>query len=278
MLSRVRVIAKPLLRRWPMLYNKAKRAYGYLAFKLGIPHDPEFAFFRNLRGVPGLIVDVGANTGQSARSLRIFHRSAEILSFEPNQLLEPELKFTQRLLGPNYHYQMCGLGLQSDSATLYVPMAGKTPQTPWATADRQALEQNRQVIEEELGVPFTIAEVQINIRRFDDLGLRPLAIKIDVEGFELDVLRGMRETLSRDEPLLMIECNPSADAVAILLEELNYATFAYDAQHNTLTETDDFSQVTNYFALAPSFVERLRRLGVPRIITRSPVAYEPQTV
>ena len=56
------------------------------------------------------------------------------------------------------------------------------------------------------------------MQRFDDLGLHPLVIKIDVEGLELDVLQGMEGTLAEDEPLLLIEQNSSSASVAAWLE------------------------------------------------------------
>jgi FkbM family methyltransferase len=253
--SRLHRAAKATLGRWPRLYRWTKRLYGYLTFRLGIPHDQDFAFFANLG--EGLLVDIGANTGQSARSVRVFNRQLRIVSFEPNRLLEPELRFTRRLLGPGFEYRMLGLGDRDQTLTLYVPMAGRTPLSPWATADRPTLERNRKLIEAESGGPVSVAEVPVEVRRFDELGLHPLAVKIDVEGFELAVLRGMRETLERDEPILMLENNSSAEAAAACLRGLGYRTFAYDVDRNALIETGDLCGTANYFACTTAVIERL---------------------
>jgi FkbM family methyltransferase len=269
MLTPPKTFIKSTLRRWPAAYAMAKRIYGSAAYCLRIPHDPDFAFFRNLRGVKGLFVDVGANAGQSACSLRIFNRTLDILSFEPNQLLEPDLRFTRRLLGSSYRYAMHGLGSRLHESTLYVPMAGRTPHTPWATADRESLERCRPMIERELGASFTIAAVPMEVKRFDDLGLRPVAIKIDVEGCELDVLRGMPDTLERDEPILMIENNSSAPAVVALLQGQGYQVFTYDPRRNTLRQTDKVNGVTNYFACSPSTIARFGANGAPRVVLES---------
>lgn len=48
----------------------------------------------------------------------------------------------------------------------------------------------------------TVAVVNI-----DSLGLNPDFIKIDVEGYEFDVLRGARDTLEQYRPVLMVEEN-----------------------------------------------------------------------
>lgn len=266
MLNHIRQWAKLTLRRWPLLYSAGKHFYGWLTYRLRIPHDPDFAFFRNFGKRDGLVVDVGANTGQSARSIRIFNRKLSILSFEPNRLLESELRATRRLLGPGFEYHMVGLGRREQTLTLYCPVAGETPLTPWATADRAALERNRPLIEKEIGTTVSVTAVPVEIRRFDDLGLRPLAVKIDVEGLELEVLQGMRETLQRDEPILMIECSANTPEVAELLASFGYHTYVYDPRGNSLRETDDPAATTNYFACTPAALERLADTSAIKIV------------
>ena len=64
---------------------------------------------------------------------------------------------------------MVGLGRREQMITLYCPVAGETPLTPWATADRAALERNRPLIEKEIGTRVSITAVPVEIRRFDDL-------------------------------------------------------------------------------------------------------------
>jgi hypothetical protein len=165
---------------------------------------------------------------------------------------------------------MVGLGSRDESLTLYVPLAGKTPLTPWATADRAALENNRRAIERECGTAVSVAEVPVEIRRFDELDLRPLVVKIDVEGFELAVLEGMRATLERDEPILMIENNASAEAAAALLARIGYRTFEYDVDQNALRETDDLCGTINYFACTASVIEWLKQSDDLRVVLSEP--------
>jgi len=277
MIEQLRNIGKRSLRRWPRAYLAAKRWFGTTTYWLRVPHDRDFAFFRNFNNREGLVVDIGANTGQSARSIRIFNRSLEILSFEPNRLLEPELAATRNLLGPGFDFRMVGLGRRQQMLTLFCPVASGTPLSPWATADRASLEHNRSAIEREVGTQVSVTTVAIEIRRFDDLGLKPLAAKIDVEGLELDVLEGMRETLATAEPILMIECSERTPQVVALLAEYGYRTYSYDPRKNALRETNTPADSTNYFACTPAALERLiagSRLRVQRapVETAAPLA------
>jgi FkbM family methyltransferase len=256
MFSRSRKLAQKVLRRWPRVYQRAKRGYARLAFRLGIPHDPEFRLFAALAGIVGLFVDIGANAGQSARSLRIFNRSLQILSFEPNRMLEPDLALTKRLLGTSFDYRMVGLGKVPERATLAIPAYRGAPQTAWATTDPSVLEANRAKIEDWLGGPFEIVEVPIEIIRFDSLDLHPVAVKVDVEGLEADVVMGMEETLRTDEPLLMLEHSDGADDLIAWLRERGYAIYLYDAAANQLKPTTMPRQTTNYFACTPGWLTR----------------------
>lgn len=53
---------------------------------------------------------------------------------------------------------------------------------------------------------------KVETLRFDDLGLKlenPVLFLIDVEGTELEVLRGMAKTIKKYKPLMIIEVNPT---------------------------------------------------------------------
>ena len=57
-----------------------------------------------------------------------------------------------------------------------------------------------------------VVEVPVTMRRVDslvqELKLRPRALKIDVEGFELEVLKGARQTLITHGCALFLEVHP----------------------------------------------------------------------
>jgi FkbM family methyltransferase len=222
---------------------------------LRIPHEADYKLFAALEGAEGLFVDVGANAGQSARSLRIYNRSLDIVSFEPNPLLEPDLAFTKRLLGERFEYRIVGLGGTTGRATLAIPVLRGMPQTAWATADRAALEASRARFQEWIGGHFEITEASIEIVRFDSLDLHPVAVKIDVEGCEAEVLKGMDETLRCDEPLLMLEHSEGADEIITWLGERGYAIYLYDRRANRL-RPERPRKTTNYFACTQGWLQR----------------------
>ncbi|HKD37222.1 MAG TPA: FkbM family methyltransferase [Pirellulales bacterium] len=243
------------MRRWPRAYLRTRRGYARLSYHLRVPHEAEYKLFAALEGTEGLFIDVGANTGQSARSLRIYNRSLDVISFEPNPLLEPDLAFTKRLLGERFEYRIVGLGSTTGRATLAIPVLRGMPQTAWATADRAALEASRARFQEWIGGHFEIAEAPIEIARFDSLDLHPIAVKIDVEGCESEVLKGMEETVHSDEPLLMLEHSEGADEIIASLCQRGYEIYLYHRADNRLRPGRP-RKTTNYFACTPGWLHR----------------------
>ncbi|MBD2745115.1 FkbM family methyltransferase [Microvirga sp. BT688] len=75
-------------------------------------------------------------------------------------------------------------------------------------------------------------KVPVIIRRLDSLALPPLSIiKIDVEGYDLEVVRGAQETIQRDRPILFCEAHASPKTVELikLLDQWGYDTYWFFA-------------------------------------------------
>jgi hypothetical protein len=73
---------------------------------------------------------------------------------------------------------------------------------------------------------LTVREVRCKIRRLDDLELAPFLIKLDVQGYEFEVIQGGEQTIRRHEPVLLIE-SPPDDNVIGFLERIGYAFYTF---------------------------------------------------
>ena len=68
------------------------------------------------------------------------------------------------------------------------------------------------------------------MRTLDSYGFRDVrAIKVDVEGSEMEVLDGGRETILRDRPALIVELLTGAHADPVAVTEEICATYGYAA-------------------------------------------------
>lgn len=164
------------------------------------------------------VLDVGANIGN--HTLFFAGEGFEhIHAFEPNPRTVRLLQFnTERHSQVTVH----AFGLSGHDATLEAMI-------PLTNAGGASLEAGHQ------GAHAAGSErISFEVRRFDDLELaaQPVGLlKIDVEGHEPEALSGMMETLRRDTPLVVFECNrkterASADRLEAMLREAGYDSFA----------------------------------------------------
>ncbi len=93
---------------------------------------------------------------------------------------------------------------------------------------------------------------------------RVALIKIDVEGFEADVLRGAAAVLRRDAPAIIVE--GPWEAVAAVVEPLGYRAYDYDPAARVLCATTQL--VGSNSLLLADADEACRRLGA-RVVERT---------
>lgn len=101
------------------------------------------------------------------------------------------------------------------------------------------------------GRKAAVAETRVPVvtvdRLVEERSLKPSLIKIDVEGFEEKVLRGMGATLAAVRPGLMVEVTQNPVGVLALLEEYNY--LCYDRQRKLIRNPAEAHD--NIFCLHP---------------------------
>jgi FkbM family methyltransferase len=138
----------------------------------------------------GTALDVGANRGVYAFALSGI--AGEVHAFEPH----PDYAaFARRMLGTRAQVHELALSNARGRAPLYVPIADDGSELHLAGNLKNSHAQfPRQRV------------VEARLETLDAMDLRGVTfIKIDVEGSELEVLEGGRETIARDRPPLLLE-------------------------------------------------------------------------
>jgi len=184
----------PMARKLHRLLNAALprgvRSLGRRLALASIPTMRHLDMMTRLRHVaslgfqPSVIHDIGSATGQWAREAVTVWPNAKIFGFEPNASQRPALEATRRDV-PNFDYRQCFLGPRHDVVKYNDRGTGTTLLTTDPTSDSEA---EMLVLDELIG---------------DGSIPPPDLIKIDVQGFELEVLRGGEEAMRHAQGLLM---------------------------------------------------------------------------
>lgn len=211
------------------------------------PDDPDYLALKAFRHKTPLVLDIGANGGQSAAAFSFLLPGWQICSFEPNPALWSELEFLGRRLGARFSLRKQGLGDRPDSFTLHIPTLGALPLTTRASLDRAAALEHCAALEQQYGQPLSLLEQRVEVITLDSLTLAPGIIKIDVEGFELAVLEGMRATLASHRPVVLLESNLRNGECQALLAALDYRFGHYDGASGRLQA--GAGSARNWFAI-----------------------------
>jgi FkbM family methyltransferase len=243
--------------------------------------EPEFRAFRYFDKDLGTILDIGANYGYAAASIWTAGATSKILSFEPNPWHAPCLQRIKEMRAGRFDYICMGLGSKADETRFVIPViegigisalgsAVIEAETDWTIPenvlhhmmhDHPDLEEPRLQFTEVLWRTERLDDILSN-RRFDVDLSDITAMKIDVEGFEADVLEGAVRTLRTHTPLIMIEGANRNRAVVDCLSSIGYryAEFSDD----NLMLSDQASPQANGFFLHGDKLGHYESIGLLR--------------
>jgi FkbM family methyltransferase len=185
------------------------------------------------------MVDIGANDGDSAISFGSLCRRWEVVSFEPIPWLCGELDFVRRILGERFSYHNVGLADEPGELSLSVPRVGDQLVTGEASfLSKEDVLSDPYMLDRlsHLGDAVTIETTSVEVRTLDSYVLSPQVVKIDVQGFELRVLKGMLDTIRRSRPTIIMERSPHYGDIEALLAGVGYRIYSYDADRDALVE------------------------------------------
>lgn len=137
------------------------------------------------------VVDIGANRGQFALVARRFFPEATIVSFEP--LPGPAARFRQLFEGDSrVSLHQCALGPQEAVATMHVSAKDDSSSLLPITSHQRSIFRGT----DETGT------MEVRVGRLADFVhagevTSPALLKLDVQGYELEVLKGCEDLLER---------------------------------------------------------------------------------
>jgi FkbM family methyltransferase len=158
--------------------------------------------------LPGLVdpsrraLDIGASKGKYALLLQRLAR--EVVCFEPNPAVALRLRRLFSGRRSNVSVIHAALGDVTATLVLRVPRVGKREFDEMGSlASKFASDANATVLGQSVS---GITAHEVPVCRLDDFGYDDVGfVKIDVEGYERQVIEGARQTLVRNRPNLLVE-------------------------------------------------------------------------
>ena len=201
---------------------------------LSMPVERDFQIIKFLKTQPGeVFCDIGCNRGQSIESLMIFNKSCQIVAFEPNPIMFEKARTKYKGNARIAIYNV-GLSAERSRQTLFIPKYRATYFDELASFDRVSA---RSWFSGDRIIGFddrlvSLVEFSSEVTTLDDYALSPAFIKIDVQGYETQVIQGAWSTISRVKPILLIENDErsSAEAVSGLLRSIGYQPHRFDGE------------------------------------------------
>ncbi|MDP2004494.1 MAG: FkbM family methyltransferase [Rubrivivax sp.] len=197
----------------------------------GRPHEADFNFLRDPAFASGLLLDLGANIGQSALSVAAVQPGLQIHSIEANPACEPGLKTTAWLLGARFGYRLVGVGAQAGRLGFHVPVRASRMLLEEGTFDAATLVSANSVARIGMaGRDYTLQVISVPLVTVDSLALAPRVVKMDLQGLELAALAGMVQTIERCHPVFMIEIGEQQDRIVDFLAGHGYARWHWNGR------------------------------------------------
>jgi FkbM family methyltransferase len=186
------------------------------------------------------ILDVGSNDGTSIRMFRRYFPLVKIIAIDP--IATPKFKLK------NVTLIKSAVSEKQGSRTLVTPIVNGKQLTQYSSIYKEKMIKqicsDMDLVEAEVS---TIVNA-VNFNTVDNLGIDPFFIKIDVEGAELEVLKGSLNVINKCNPVILVEIqNESAyGAIKELLSAYEYINIPIDEKSRKLISNDSITPISNF--------------------------------
>lgn len=207
-----------------------------------VKYEQEFHYFNDMIEDDGIILDIGANIGIMTTLMAKKSKNARLIAFEP---IPENIRALKRVID---HYKLknvtiyeAALGAENGQLKMVMPII-----------DSVKMQGLSHVLEEKSDhTPEPGSIYQVPVYKLDDIkelhsGEKITAIKIDVENFEYQVLKGGEQMLREHKPVIYCELwdNEKKYLTIDFLKEMGYMVKIYEKKK--LVEYSN-QAVTNFF-------------------------------
>jgi FkbM family methyltransferase len=166
-------------------------------------------------------IDVGSNNFQTAKII-LSYKNVKIFCYDPIKLKNKNIsKFKKNIIFNNY-----ALWNKNGKIKFFIPYFKNFELSSLATCFKIFLRNYFKKFKISMK-KITIKEKVIICRKLDNKNLNFQFLKIDVEGSELQILKGAQKNIKKNNPIILLEKNRDFYKIKKFMKELKYNHYNY---------------------------------------------------
>lgn len=206
-------------------------------FKFFLPHEKDYLGMKKvcINKTNLTVIDIGANLGISTLGFRSMGFKNKIIIFEPNKEIYKKYLLPLSKRDKNIKINNFALGHKNEKKKFYLPYIGNKSIHYFGSFDKSYLINSLKITFPNLIKKIKIKEKKTEILRFDNLNtdIKPHFVKIDVEGYDHNVIKGFSKSIKKYKPIFLVEYNKeNYNKIVKILK--GYQSFFYDIKSDKL--------------------------------------------
>ena len=193
------------------------------------------------------IIDVGASDGIATK---FFYKNLsvnKIICYEPNK---PYVDILKKLNFNNVIVRPYGISQKESKHKVFLPrykfLKRNFDLVTYTFYDKKDLIKQIK-IDFKFIKNITIIKKIILLKRVKKMSYRISLIKIDVNGHEYSVVRGLQTIIKRDKPAMIIETDKNIKKIESYLKKFSYEKYLYDAVNKNFKKINKNYPLNTYF-------------------------------
>tara|TARA_B100000945_G_C20415780_1_gene615056 strand:+ start:1979 stop:2785 length:807 start_codon:yes stop_codon:yes gene_type:complete len=172
-----------------------------------LPHEEDLWGLKYLKFRKKDIIDIGASDGLCFKSIKYLGFKNNYIAFEVLRQNESSLKKIKEK-NLNFKYNIVAIGNKNSQLKIFTPKYRNFLLNNWSSYSKKQCIKNLKLRKFKLNFEeLKFINKKIYQRKLDFFKLRPFFIKIDVEGYEKNVLLGSLKTIKKHLPIISVENN-----------------------------------------------------------------------
>ena len=193
------------------------------------------------------IIDVGASDGIASKFFNRKLRINKIICFEPNK---PYVRILKKLNIKNLVVNAYGIGQFNKYYKIYFPrykfFSRNLDLITYSYYNKQEL-LNRINLDFKFKKNISIIKRKIYLKKIKRMKTKIDLIKIDVNGHELSVLKGLSKIIKRDKPALIIETGDDINIIEKNLKKYGFERYFFSNKYNKFMKVKKNYPLNTYF-------------------------------